>query len=122
MKIFHKQRPTIIGLLCVCAVCTFVVIAGSFFVVPGACHIHSNEYPSEISAHIKLKSQQLCATVRAVESNNGSRAINGPTSNLEYGTGVVLAAATASSFHKLTNYKLECDLIFDFVREAIDQA
>lgn len=93
-----------------------------FFRCRGACHIHSNEYPSEISAHIKLKSQQLCATVRAVESNNSSRAINGPTSNLEYGTGVVLAAATASSFHKLTNYKLECDLIFDFVREAIDQA
>lgn len=44
-------------------------------------------------------------------------AINGPTSNRER----ALLSAAASSFRKLTNYKLECDLIFDFVREAIDQ-
>lgn len=41
--------------------------------------------------------------------------------HLIFRTDVVLAAATSSS-QKLTNYKLECDLIFDFVREANDQA
>lgn len=43
-------------------------------------------------------------------------AINGPKSNRESAR---IVLSTASSFRKLTNYILECDLIFDFVREAI---
>lgn len=68
MKIVRKQHPTIIGLLCVRArECMYFCWNCWLDECRDACHIHSNVYPSEISAHIKLKGQQLCATVRAVE-------------------------------------------------------